>query len=381
MTCDRSNAKESIDSKLSILEQVMYQKLLPAQERQQNVSDFSGFDYLRALFCLLVVSWHMHLLEPLATTQFATASINAFNFNFALLAVPVFFQISFFLYYQNRFSKKDYFKKRISKVGKLYFFWLFIASVFGSLFYSFKLHTISLIGGFKSLPALILAGGHPTFFFFFSLFALTAGAELFARAPLKDEQKYIFCQFLLVLSASLVALLPFIQLAVGDKASFLTYFWNPLNFIPYIFSSYIVYCDFKTSQKPDKRLSLNFKALPLVVLWLVASIAEWKILASDHVWFQSILPEYSRISLLLGSTAVLYLALGEWPHPPKLIKSLSAYSLGIYIFHSFLLMLLEEPFAALALPFGKSFLYIAIVALAILLTKVLRKSILLKDVV
>ena len=136
-----------------------------------------GFDYLRAMCSILVVAWHINLLEPLTRGNVLLVNfVNIFNYNLALLAVPIFFQVSLFLFYQNR-KKPGYFcSKRIPLLLKLYLFWTLLIVVFNFLVKS----TLPQLSNAISVLTFIVTG-NGTYWFFFSLIFVTCLAELTAR--------------------------------------------------------------------------------------------------------------------------------------------------------------------------------------------------------
>jgi len=98
--------------------------------------------------------------------------------------------------------------------------------------------------------------------------------------------------------------------------------YNPLNFIPYIFTAAITVHEFNQKNFPQKQ-----KLYGMLVLFLAFTLIDWR-LSKDIL-------HYSRISLVFGSWLLLYLALLSTHKPPKIIRFLSSYSLGIYAFHLF----------------------------------------------
>ena len=71
-------------------------------EPKQNIQKIYGFDYLRAIFSLVVVIWHVFQPWTIQPQNFLTFVVMVISYDFLLLAVPVFLQISLFLFYVNR---------------------------------------------------------------------------------------------------------------------------------------------------------------------------------------------------------------------------------------------------------------------------------------
>jgi len=101
--------------------------------------------------------------------------------------------------------------------------------------------------------------------------------------------------------------------------------YNPLNFLPYIFTTAIAVQEFNEGQL--QRISLPLKLYSLLALFLMFTILEWSL-------FENLL-HYARLSLVFGSWLLLYLALLSTRKPSRSIKLLSTCSLGIYVLHPF----------------------------------------------
>ena len=94
-----------------------------------------GFDYLRVICSLIVVLLHVQheFSNHFHFTPIEEVLINSFIYNLGFLAVPVFLQISLFLFYFNLNLKEKYFKKRIIDITKIYVLWFLIYPIFSKL--------------------------------------------------------------------------------------------------------------------------------------------------------------------------------------------------------------------------------------------------------
>lgn len=293
---------------------------------------FFGFDYIRAIFCLFVVAWHNFIFGP--PTYFHYNTINNFfptipdilYFNILLLAVPVFFQLSLVLYILNRHSKSsNYFGRRIIRLLSLFFFWSSSILIFRYFILDWNINEFFL--NLNETIKTLVSGGRSRFFYFFSLIILTCLAEplLFYLQSRKNKNTFIFCAFvfsliMLVVSPHLFA-----------KANLLFNYTNPINFLPYVFSAFIVAELFK---KSNRTITLSV----LFALYILFSIFEWTTLQYS-IWssyWKFILPPYTRLSVVFGTMFIVGLFGKVNKPPPKIISMLSSYSLGIYCLHRFI---------------------------------------------
>ncbi|HEY9607027.1 MAG TPA: acyltransferase [Allocoleopsis sp.] len=341
-----------------------------------NQRKIYGFDYLRAVCCILVVIWHFKLFDFLNPDNQLTSFVNIFYYNISLLAVPIFFQISIFLFYLSRAGKKDYLlKSRLPKLLKLYVFWLFFSVIFSFLVLKDK--DFTFLKGIKNLVLFIVTGNNSLFYYLFSLIFVIVIAEIVFRFSAQvSNQKKLHC-ILFFVSSTIVLLLPLAGLSIKQLAS-LSAYWNPLNFIPYIFSSFLLAINFT---KPDNIATKNLfdKSLfivALVILILVFTNWEWQYLNSSQIWGggEYILPPYSRLSLIFSALLLTCLAL-DFPYKsPRLIELVSDCSLGIYCLHTFLKVLLSKLLNISDSTFlPKILLFIITIALSIALTRFFRR--------
>ncbi len=86
---------------------------------------FVGFDFLCAIFAVLVVMLHANLFVVLTGKLGLKSVADVLNANVGYLAVPVFFQIALFLFFlKHEQEGQTYFvKKRLPKLVALYLFW------------------------------------------------------------------------------------------------------------------------------------------------------------------------------------------------------------------------------------------------------------------
>jgi Acyltransferase family len=306
----------------------------------------AGFDFLRAIFSIAIVADHTGLFT-LATIQGSSTITNLLYVNFSYIAVPVFLQISLLLFYlkSKRGSLWILFKHRITRLLYLYFAWVV----------SFGLLRIFLTEGSAGIAKLatlstrewsesIVSGGNSPFYFFFSLIFVTNLAALFAwickkignKSSVVTTTSYLLLGIcgIAIFTCSIVNLLPIdiyrngrIDPLVSRAINIIQWNYNPLNFLPYIFTAAIVADEFDRGELTSMTPELKFKLWSLFCLFLTFTLLEWSLL--DR------LMHYSRLSLVFGSWLLLDLALLSTRTVPTPVRFISEHSLGLYALHLF----------------------------------------------
>jgi hypothetical protein len=320
----------------------VHQQQADPQAHQQQSQTFEGFDFLRAVFAIAIVALHCYLFFPGSLKVGAISIGDILRANVAYLAVPVFFQISLFLFYirSEKAGPLYLLQKRLPKLTSLYLFWVGSLIAFNILLNG-KLESIqSSLSSVKALIEFIVSGGHSPLYFFFSLAFITVLTEavvLCLRKIRKDALKNSILYTLLVASCGLLIVFSFLRVPdasfenapsfVRFLSSFSQWDYNPLNFLPYIFATAIAVRDYKLGLLRTENLRLRLKLSILTALFLAFTVLEW--LPSQD------LLHYSRLSLIFGSWVLLYLALLSNRVVPKVVQFLSGCSLGIYTLHLF----------------------------------------------
>ncbi|EKQ68376.1 acyltransferase family protein [Leptolyngbyaceae cyanobacterium JSC-12] len=310
--------------------------------QKPNKLRFESFDYLRAIFSVVIVADHVALFG-LATIMNVTTLSDILYANVSCVAVPVFFQISLFLFYIKSESLGFQYlaRKRLPKLIGLYLFWVLSKVVFDVLLTgeseAFNIATSS----FGKFIEFVVSGGNSPFYFFFALIFITVLAEslvfLFRRMR-NTSVRFIFCYLLLFGSCVLIVYLSIVGLFTAGNSgqafkvpafisSLALWDYNPLNFLPYIFTAAIAVQEFNMGRFNQLNRSLKTKLWILFCLFLMFSTLEWIVLDD--------LLQHKRLSLIFGSWLLLYLALISTPKVPAIVKFISDCSLGIYAFHVF----------------------------------------------
>ncbi|MDX2212475.1 MAG: acyltransferase [Oculatellaceae cyanobacterium bins.114] len=341
----------------------------------------NGFDYLRAIFSMLVVFWHTNALNSIT---FSDRIHLVIYYSFALLAVPVFFQISLFLFHLKWESKKNYLKYRLKKLTTLYIVWVSIWILFSYANRDINFLTIIIQGNWEETLFLIISGAYSVSFFFFSLIALTIAShfyQFFTVLKLKQIEVEKVTYGFLTISGALMVGIPILTLNT-EGTSFLRYpllmeYWSPINFIPYIFTSFLIANEFKQKKVTFKDPKFKLKIAFLGFCFLVATVTEYHYLYDPEMW-RYLLPPYNRVSLVFGSSLILYLSLLPQPSVPQIIKCLSDLSLGIFCIHSYVSYSFLFNTSALSHSVIK---FLLVLGLTISLVTVLKKVSLIKHIV
>jgi surface polysaccharide O-acyltransferase-like enzyme len=302
-----------------------------------------GFDYLRAIFTILVVVWHANTVGFLGNLNPDLQNwINVFYYNICLLAVPTFFSISLFLFYKKQKDENTYsFRKRLARLMRVYCAWVFVGIVFDSLLSrgSSLLRLLSV----KELLHTVIKGSRPELFFLFSLILMTSLCFLNIIFFIRKNKDNRIQFFLAVLSLLILPIACFSTLKTGQ--TIFSAYWNPICFLPYIISSYLLLNIFDESSTNSRLLKLFRQKNVLVIsviffAFVILSWLEWKAFYVPSVFGGYLLPPYARVSLVIGSFLTCYLAISCMQRiPPYLIRALSKESLGIYLMHNYFLFL------------------------------------------
>jgi hypothetical protein len=303
--------------------------------QEKSFGYYNGFDYLRILFALFIVAWHIQLLgrdnlfSPMLGTNFIPSLADILYCNVFLVAVPLFFLLSLFLYIINRNSKNNYFVNRTKRIIFLYTFW--------------TLASLALLQDGITLQNLlsvktIISGGYSVTYFLFEIIIMTTVLEVILQLKLRIKPSHfnILIAFLLGVSCILLAIMPLLSGLFDPRLKFLfLLYYSPLNFLPYPFLAVILY---ELHKKRNKIFNLN-QMLLLFFAMVLSIIVEWKTLPSNELLIADyfLLPQNSRISLLFASVLLLVFFINFNVNGGILIKNLSEMTLGVFLLHYFLI--------------------------------------------
>lgn len=293
---------------------------------------YAGFDYLRAGMALAVIAWHLRIFgksDLFDINRFANnrAEISdIITLYVLLLAVPIFFLISFYLFFEKAKTFR-YFLDRLERLSYLYLFWVGLWIIFegGFSYVSSNVH---------DLPRFFMRGGNSIFYYFFSLILLTCVAYLTTYLP-----RYALWLFLGV-SVGVLGGMPLIaQYSINLVA-----YWNPLNFLPYVFIAALAsaYIKHQSDHLFSRRRQILFGVL--TILFIVICVSEWKWGLHSHnfKYDDMALPQYTRLSAMAGASILFLLSFSIRRSPGQPFKFFSDYSLGIYCLHPFVMVVYER---------------------------------------
>lgn len=313
-------------------------------------NNIEGFDFLRAIFSIIIVALKTNLFL-LADILFSGTLAYALMAKVGYIAVPVFLQISLFLFYL-KIEKKNFLyflQKRLPRLISLYIFWVGSKVLFDIFVRGKSERFARIISSPRSLIEFIISGSQSPFFFFFSLIFLTTIATIIITLLKKTEKKskliisygLLFVSCLLTFSLSVTeivvdAVTDDAKIGIVNSISSIAFWdYNPICFLPYLFTTFIVIQEFKEGKLNSWSSYVNLKLCVLLSLFIFFTILEWHL-------FEELL-HYSRLSLVFCSWLLLYVALLSPLRAHPAIKFISSCSLGIYGFHVF--------FTSVILPF------------------------------
>ena len=282
------------------------------------------------------------------------------NFYVLLLAVPVFFIISNYLFLRKP-TEWAVCYQYLKRIIKLSIFWPVSYEIFK--YQGWQILAWLPRSGLD-LIWFILSGGWTVYYFFISLICLSIITHF--SKPIRTRYIAIF----FILTTLLVSTMPLLSMKTGNYI--LTIFWNPLNFLPYPFAAILV------SRLVDLKLNKQ-KQIYLIIGWFllcfITIIIDW-VAYIDAGFFEVgpyAIPSYSRSSLIFISMAVLYFSIKIRPKFNFIIDFMSRYSLGLYVLHVFfspLAIYLSNGNIIMSLLITLLFSYLA----AIILSHVLRRE-------
>ncbi|HBK97853.1 MAG TPA: hypothetical protein DD001_11305 [Microcoleaceae bacterium UBA10368] len=353
-----------------------------------NSQKIYGFDYLRAICCMLVVAIHAGIPSLFLSYK---SLYNFIVYNIGGLAVPIFFQMSLILFFFSRQKQENYFKIRLFKLIKLYLFWGLISQIYLLVINEFSLSQLINLTDIRKFIVFIMTDGYSNpFYFFFSLIFLTTLAELFASYIEKIKiNNELISYSALILSCIIVFLSPLSVMFFGKEFAILAQAFNPLNFVPYVFSSFLIKNEISKTQL-NSFYYFNKKNLSILILFIAFAIFEWKYLDYPLLWggfredflptnSEDAIPVYSRLSLVFSAWLITLISLKVTSEPHFIVKLFSDLSLGVYCLHTFFGILLFRIFPSQA--YAKVLIFFIMLLLSIVLTKIFKSFKMFKDLV
>ena len=182
------------------------------QDHLVKEKKFEGFDILRAIFSIAIVAYKTNFfyVPEILVSNDLTYALSAYVFSgmVGALAVPVFLQISLFLfYYKSEKTGFSYFiRKRLPRLILLYLFWVGLITIFDIFFVGGLEAVKGAASSLKAFLEFIVSGNSTPYFFFFSLIFVTIIAEglILLFNKLEKASTKITINYCLLIASSLL---------------------------------------------------------------------------------------------------------------------------------------------------------------------------------
>lgn len=299
---------------------------------------FPGFDWLRATFIFLVIFAHLNAFQSLAAGLPKAETWNGYDvvrFQVLYLAVPGFLLIATFL--QSIKQRSDETRSRhFTGLCYLYLFWVGAWTL---------ITHVRPEPGWWGWVQFVLRGGGWAFYFFAELLILQM-LRVFISGW-RDRSLWLG----LLTTFSIIAISFAILVRAGKCWTAMSTYWWPACFLPVPFVAHLLARHYSNIiQFPGR---LRQVAGMLALLTLGFAVLEWSFVApAGKLEGRPFLPEYLRISPLLGASCVVLLSL-PIRAAPRVVQFISRNSLGIFCLHVFVLagvhrkvsLLIQDPFS------------------------------------
>jgi len=294
-------------------------------------------DLLKGISIILVVIWHFQPLRlkeqfhPSLLTKAVSFSLYIFNNQIIAVAVPVFFLISLYLFFQKQGTLDSkaalsYLRKRLTRIFSVYGFYLLLQFALYYLTQQFqtldKPHSFSI----AELTEFILVGGSPLPIVSYSVlyFLLDLGALVFLSFiyfKLAPKLKKDYSLLLIVFFLAYLEISPF--------------FGNHIP--PHRLDNFLVYIPIAFIWWKNPSNLIRFKN------WYAVGFLLFSV--HDHLLRPINLSGqlYSRVSILLGALTLITFCCSLKLNSEKIkpIEFLSKHSLGIYALHKYVMLLIS----------------------------------------
>ncbi len=281
-----------------------------------------GFDWLRATFICMVVLAHLNVFEFLAAGRPDAETWNRHDvarFQVVYLAVPGFLLIAAFLQSIKQQSRETH-VKHFTGLFYLYLFW-----VGAWILATHARPELSPWG----LISFVFRGGGWAFYFFAELLIIQVVRALISNW--KDRSLWLGLLTTLFVIAAGFAIL----VKEGKAWTVTSTYWWPICFLPVPFIAHLLARNYSGIVDSTGRLLRVVGTMSLVTV--AFGICEWRFAASaGTLEGRPFLPEYLRISSVLGASCVVLASL-RIRTAPRLVRFISRNSLGIFCIHVFVL--------------------------------------------
>jgi hypothetical protein len=284
-----------------------------------------NLDLVKALCIILVLFWHIQPIRIYTTSKsfisiFVQSILNTFNSQITLIAVPLFYIVSIYLFYLNDKKGMNYFKYRLLRISSLYIFWTIIQYI---IFFATTKHFYGYIPDRNLVLSLFIGGpdlpnvGGSVFYFLSNMFMLTCFAFFYGW---KGEVRV----WLIISYIMIVFLIIYFEIMNINGISIPSRRID--NFIIYVPIGYLLF------NKPNL---IKYKYI-FVILFIISTVQDIFITKLYYVNFT-----YARIPIVFGAISIYSLIRENKFSKNKFVIFLSKYSLGIFATHKYWLLFIS----------------------------------------
>jgi hypothetical protein len=269
-------------------------------------------DFARAICILLVLLLHTNMIQP--SSYFLSTFVYLCRYYIMLLAVPIFFIISFYIFFI-KCNSVDYFRHRMKHLFDVFFFWIVIQQIFchivqrsGTLAAPSDVMAFLPTIGFYQWPPLDSLQIQGLYYYLYDLIILTAMA--YPLLHISERNRLRVSLGIAIISLAAFSIYPAIHHDPGIASL--------ENFVVYIPLGYIL------SKYPKVT---NYRWL-FMTGFLISSFIE---IILGHYYP----PAYARIPVVFGSLGIFTFMLSRNSKERSVFNFFSHYSLGIYVIHRY----------------------------------------------
>ena len=310
-------------------------------DNKKRARDFS-LSFMQVISALAVITMHTNgcfWLFSATERYWVTANIIECVFYFA---VPVFFMITgiTLLDYQDRYSTKEYFKKRAEKTVLPYIAWSLIGVVFLLATNRIPPETVTVkwvINGLLSTEGIIRV-----YWFFLPLFCVYLSIPLFAAVD--KEKKMGIARYLLIAGFAVNILIPFLNTVFNLGIEWPYRIAVISDYIFWVWAGYYIYND----PPAGKQKTVIYILAAAGLLMHISGTYRLSVAAGS---IQPAYKGYFNVPSVLYSIGVFVL-LRDMAHRiekigwlKKAIETMAGYTFSVYLIHWFLLQIVEDLFA------------------------------------
>lgn len=280
-----------------------------------NIERDKSLDALKAISIIFVLLWHLQPIKFVIGTNthilinIASQVVKNFELQISLTAVPIFYIVSLYLYFQKK-PNIEYFQKRIFNLIKIFVFWQVIHNIFFVLVtkQAPPLSWYNIMGAKPDLP---LVGGS-VFYFFFDLIILIIIAFIYQFINSDTVRKLI--NFIIIVFS--LAYFEFLCL-------------QKINLPHYDLRNFIIYIPIALSIANYKNKIIKFK-FSFLLLYILFSLHDIYLRANDYP-----LSIYARISIVCGALTIFCFTYTLKITDNFLLQTIAKYTLGLFAFHKY----------------------------------------------